>query len=567
MRNQEEAREGTMRLAWMTGLALAAMALPSNAAAQARGPAEGPPSIPGSPAHPESGARPTAGPPHNPDAPTSQAIRLNGIITVDGVLDEPEWQSVPPTAGMRQVMPDEGQPVSQRTEFRVMYDAEALYVGVLAWDDGPITTRMGRRDMGLMDSDWIGIVIDSYHDHRTGFTFDVNPGGVRRDATKQTVAGGHARDDNSWDGVWEGAAGRFEGGWSVEYRIPFSQLRFRQGEEQVWGIQFERVIGRRGEYAVSSFTPRAERGGIATFGHLEGIRDIETGDRLELLPYTVARSEHVDPGLNPYRSDVERGLSGGLDFRYRLSSNFTVNGTLNPDFGQVEVDPAVVNLGVYEVFFQEKRPFFIEGAEIFDFSRSLSGGRIFHSRRIGRAPQLRPPTPYTDIPTETTILGAAKMSGKTPAGWSLGLLTAVTAKEEARFRMEEDGRDQTMAVEPMTGYAVARARRDFRGGLSTFGFIGAGDGQPRVRLDVRRHLPPAALPPLFPAPRRRPPRGGLHRHVADRILGLVPAGQAGRPALAGGHRGGHHGAPVRDQRPGVRNPDRPAGPHRDSPVP
>jgi hypothetical protein len=411
----------------------------------------------------------SAGSADNPRAPVAYAVRRTGAIVVDGRLDEADWADAPFVDELTQVIPDEGRPASQRTEFRVLYDEEAIYVSARAWDDGPITTRLGRRDMALSDSDWIGIVLDSYHDHRTGFTFDVNPGGVRRDATKSTAPGGHEQDDNSWDGVWEGAAAVDDQGWSVEYRIPFSQLRFDQSQEQVWGIQFERVIGRRKEYSVSSFTPRSERGGIAAYGHLEGLEGLEPGDRLELLPYMVARSEHVDPGLNPYRTDSEQALSGGLDLRYRISSNFTLNASINPDFGQVEVDPAVVNLGVYETFFEEKRPFFIEGSEIFNFPRGNSGAILFHSRRVGRSPHLSPGTPYADVPGETTILGAGKVSGKTPSGWSFGLLEAVTSQEEARYQAGEGAPPQTMTVEPLTNYLVARARRDWGGGQSSMG--------------------------------------------------------------------------------------------------
>ena len=157
-------------------------------------------------------------------------------------------------------------------------------------------------------------------------------------------------------------------------------------------LALERVIGRRREYAVFSFTPKSEQGGIPAYGHLLGLRDVDPGQRLEVLPYVVARAEYVDPGSNPFRTDSEYFNSGGLDLLYRVTSDFALNATLNPDFGQVEVDPAVINLSVYETFFREKRPFFIEGSEIFDFGRNTSGGQLFYSRRIGRAPQLRAPS-------------------------------------------------------------------------------------------------------------------------------------------------------------------------------
>jgi hypothetical protein len=289
-----------------------------------------------------------------------------------------------------------------------------------------------------------------------------------RDAVKSMQPGGHETDDLSWDAVWEVATTVDDEGWTAEYRIPFSQLRFRKGEEHHWGIQLERVIGRNREYAVSSFTPKNERGGIPTFGHLEGIRGVDQGQPVELLPYAVTRSEHVNPGDNPFRTNSEQAASGGLDLLFRATSNLTLNATFNPDFGQVEVDPAVVNLGVYETFFQEKRPFFVEGSEIFQFGRGTSGGRLFYSRRIGRPPQTRPETTEADVPTETTILGAAKLSGKTAGGWSIGTLTAVTGEETARY-LTAEGVVESMVAEPRTGYFIGRVRKEMRAGLSSMG--------------------------------------------------------------------------------------------------
>ena len=389
-------------------------------------------------------------------------------MVLDGRLTEAVWGSAVPVTTFTQVDPEEGQPVSQPTEVRIVYDSDALYLGIRAWDSGSITTRLGRRDMELLDSDWFGVVIDSYHDHQTAFSFDVNPGGVKRDAVKSMQPGGQEADDLSWDGVWDVATSVDDAGWTAEYRIPFSQLRFRNREEHYWGIQLERVIGRNREYAVSAFTPKQESGGIPRFGHLEGIRDVDQGRPIELLPYIVTRSEHVDPGANPFRTESEQAVSGGLDLLYRATSNLTLNATFNPDFGQVEVDPAVVNLGVYETFFAEKRPFFIEGSEIFQFTGGTSGGRLFYTRRIGRPPQTRPATAEADVPSETTILGAAKLSGKTTGGWSIGTLAALTAEETARY-LTETGSTESLTVEPLTGYFVGRVRKEMRAGLSSVG--------------------------------------------------------------------------------------------------
>lgn len=396
---------------------------------------------------------------------TARAVRASGHIRLDARLDEQAWRDAPVHDVFWQIDPDEGKPASQRTEVRVVYDEDNLYVGVRLHDTGPITARLGRRDMDLGDSDWFGLMIDSYHDHRTAFGFDVNPAGVRRDEI-ETIN----RDDNSWDPVWEAATAVDSGGWTVEYRIPFSQLRFSRDQAQTWGIQFERIIGRRNEYSVTTFIPKRASCCVPQFGHLEGLQGLSHASRrLELLPYTVARSEHVDPFANPYRTRSEQFASAGLDALFRVASNLTLNAAFNPDFGQVEVDPAVVNLGVYETFFQEKRPFFLEGSEIFDFGLgNTSGGQLFYSRRIGRAPTLFAPTDSADRPTQTTILGAAKLSGKV-GGWSVGSLAAVTDHEESRFRYL--GRDTVMTAEPMSQYFVARARRELRGGRSLIGGV------------------------------------------------------------------------------------------------
>jgi hypothetical protein len=400
-----------------------------------------------------------------PDSlPTARAMRATGPIRLDGRLDEAAWRDAPVYDSFWQIDPEEGRPASQRTEVRVIYDDDLLYVGVRLHDTGPVTARLGRRDMPLGDSDWFGLMIDSYHDHRTAFGFDVNPAGVRRDEVKTINT-----DDNSWDPVWDVATSIDSGGWIAEYRIPFSQLRFSRAELQTWGVQFERVIGRRNEYSVSTFIPKSAACCVPRYGHLVGIQRIAAGRRLELLPYTVTRAEYLDPGPNPFRGRREYAADVGLDVLYRVASNLTLNAAINPDFGQVEVDPAVVNLGVYETFFEEKRPFFLEGSEIFDFGLgNTSGGQMFYSRRIGRAPSLFPPVSEADMPTQTTILGSAKLSGKV-RGWSVGSLAALTAREESRLRLTGPDRDTLMTAEPMAQYFVTRARRELRDGRSLVG--------------------------------------------------------------------------------------------------
>ncbi len=396
--------------------------------------------------------------------PVAMAARFEGAIRIDGRLDEAAWTTAPVVDRFTQIDPDEGAPSSQRTEVRILYDDDALYVGARLYDTGEVIGRLSRRDMALGDSDWFGVMLDSYHDHRTAFGFDVNPAGVRRDEVKVIES-----DDNSWDPVWDVSTAVDAEGWTAEYRIPFSQIRFSEADEQTWGLQLERVIGRTREYSVSTFIPKSAQGGVPGYGHLTGLEGLKPGRRLELLPYVVTRSEHVDPGENPLLKDSEQTGTAGLDLKLRISNNVTLDATFNPDFGQVEVDPAVVNLGVYETRFDEKRPFFIEGSEIFDLDTG-GGGQLFYTRRIGRPPQVRL-NPWSAPPAVTTILGAGKLTGRTASGWSLGLMEAVTAEETAVWRQPgmEQGADEEYVVEPRTNYLVGRARRDLRGGASAVG--------------------------------------------------------------------------------------------------
>ena len=338
---------------------------------------------------------------------------MTGDIQVDGRLDEAAWATATPVSDFTQVDPEEGQPVSEATEARVLFDNEAIYIGVRLHDRQPVSERLGRRDMDLLDSDWLGVVIDSYHDHRTAFFFDLNPAGVQRDAVKSMGAGGREQDDLSWDPVWEGRATKDEGGWTAEYRIPFSQLRFGREEEPTWGIQLERrhraAPGVRGPRFHTQEPSRAASPPTAIWWDSGGWS--RANDWKCFPTWSLGRSMWI-PGRILSANNSEHFASGGVDLLYRVTSDFALNATLNPDFGQVEVDPAVINLTVYETFFQEKRPFFIEGSEIFDFGRNTSGGRLFYSRRIGRKPQVRPPTSAADMPEATTILGAGEGHGK-----------------------------------------------------------------------------------------------------------------------------------------------------------
>jgi hypothetical protein len=416
--------------------------------------------------------------------PIATATRLLGAITIDGLLDDAIWQHAAPISDFLQTAPLEGQPVTERTEVRLVYDDDAIYVGARLYDRSSVTSRLARRDSGLGDSDSFVLLLDSYHDHETAYRFWTNPSGVKGDA----LLAGNRRGggDSSWDPVWDLATAVTDSGWVVEMRIPFSQLRFDRDDEQVWGIQVERNIHRNQENATFPFTPRLERAGVARYAHLNGIQEIEPGRRLELLPYAVARGEYLQldapAGVafrNPYRSGADHFAGSGLDLKYRIASNVTLDAAVNPDFGQVEVDPSVINLTAFETRFSERRPFFVEGADIFSFGEGGPTGSVgrppqmLYSRRIGRAPRGSVPSEavFSDVPNATTILGAAKITGRVGDGWSLGFLEAVTASETASY-LDVDRQTGELAVEPTTNHFVGRIRRQIRGGATRFGVIG-----------------------------------------------------------------------------------------------
>jgi hypothetical protein len=421
------------------------------------------------------------------ETPAAVAVRSTGGLQIDGVPAEPAWAAAPPITRFTQLDPDEGLPGTQRTEVRLLYDEAALYVGATLYDTEPVTTRLARRDAGP-ESDFLIVQIDSYHDHQTAYRFAVNPSGVKQDGVVSTGTGGGGFGggvDDSWDPVWEASTRVTDAGWTAEMRIPFSQLRFTADDLQTWGIQVQRWRNRNQEDAVFAFTPKLERGGVARFGHLSGLAQIEPGRRLELLPYVGMRAEYIrqDPGTqvgfsNPFRSGSDYFGRAGVDLMYGLGSNLTLNATVNPDFGQVEVDPAVINLTAFETRFEERRPFFVEGADIFQFSRGgncCSTGnppQVLYSRGVGRTPQGSVSTSavFSDVPNSTTILGAAKVTGRMGQGWSVGFLEALTGRETAEYVTAANARDETV-VEPLSNYFAGRVRRDYRSGQTQVGML------------------------------------------------------------------------------------------------
>ena len=408
------------------------------------------------------------------NAPVAIASPLTGAIALDGRLDDAGWQRAQPITGLTQVDPLEGRPSSQPVAVRIVYDDEAVYVGAMLYDTRPVTLRVARRDSDLGTSDAFGITFDSYHDHQTAFRFSVNASGVQADHVINSTGG----EDDSWNPVWDVAVAVGDSGWAAEMRIPFSQLRFRSADVQRWGLQLERIIARDQEYAVYAFTPKNERGGPARFAHLDGIQGRANANRLELTPYLVGRADYravpVNPDVtfvNPYRGPSDYGVGIGGDLKFRVSSNITLDATINPDFGQVEADPAQINLSAFETRFDERRPFFVEGSEIFGFgSRMNRQVQMVYSRRVGRAPQGDAPfeAVYADVPEAATILGAAKVTGKSAGGWSFGVMEAVTGRETVPF-VDADRVEARAVVEPLSNYFASRARRSSADGTTRAG--------------------------------------------------------------------------------------------------
>jgi hypothetical protein len=442
-------------------------------------------------AHPQAAATTqTPGSVHLGNPPEAHAARREGPIVIDGRLDEPAWAAATPITTFFQVQPLEGPPATQRTEIRILYDDQALYIGARMYDSlgrRGVRTRLARRDDQLdldnsppsqITSDKLTIILDPYHDHLTRAVFEINPSGVTGDA----LGAGGSNLDPSWDPVWQHAAHIDSLGWTAELRIPYSQLRFSRDTAQTWGLQVMRLIDRLNERDQWAFFRKKDAGGPAFFGHLSGIVVRGRARQSEFLPYALAQRE--DNGNNagsPVDAVHRTTVRAGLDVKELLTSNFTLDGTIDPDFGQVELDPAVINLSAFETYYPEKRPFFVSGAGAFDygngncmFCSNFSGLSLFYSRRIGRVPELANyvenlPTTYDEyVPASTQILGAAKITGRTRNGLTLGVLDALTNEERAAVE-DTSGRVTHLTIEPMSNYFVARAKQDLGSGATEIG--------------------------------------------------------------------------------------------------
>jgi len=426
-------------------------------------------------------AAPPAGSPATPQdgKPPVEAVRLDGSISVDGLLDEAAWAKAPAADHFHQRDPIEWASPSQRTEVRILFDDAAMYVGARMFDSAPdsIIARLTRRDVDIA-ADRFTVYVDPNRDRRSGYYFGINAGGTLFDGTLSN----DGFTDNSWDGVWVARARRTADGWVAEMRIPLSQMRFAGGASPEWGVNFVRVIQRRNETVNITHQPKNGSGYVSRFVALRGMRDMHATRAIEFLPYVTSKGEFTPTVPRDPFNDGSR-LTGdvGADLRMSLGSRLTLNASINPDFGQVEVDPAVVNLSDAETYFNEKRPFFVEGGSNFRFGNEGANSywnfnwpepQFFYSRRIGRGPQCSAPdSEFVNAPLGTTILGAAKMTGKLGKSWNIGTLHAVTDREEAK--LSGGGVRSEAPIEPLSYYGFTRALHEFKDRRYGLGFVGS----------------------------------------------------------------------------------------------
>jgi hypothetical protein len=426
---------------------------------------------------------------------TYETARISGKVPViDGLLKDAAWDDVPWGEQFTQHEPFDNKPPSQNTRFKILFDDDNVYVAIQALDSIPsaIVDRMTRRDNS--DADWVGVIFDSYDDNLTGFGFAVTASGVKFDL----MITNDGQDDETWDALWIGKANIDSEGWTAEFRIPLSQLRFARKEEMTWGMNIFRYVYRKQELSLWQPIARNAPGFVSFFGDLKGLKGIHPRKDIEILPYVVGKTEQneVEAG-DPFSRKSRNTGSVGVDGKIAVTNDMTLNFTINPDFGQVEADPSVVNLTAFESYFSEKRPFFIEGKNIFNYR--LTGGddegtlnMLFYSRRIGRPPHHYPDLgdqEYADVPVNTHILGSFKLSGKTRNGLSVGIQESIAKRERADI--DKAGARSKMDVEPMTNYVVARVQKDYNKGISSLGGMITATNR-TIREDQLNYLPTSA---------------------------------------------------------------------------
>lgn len=405
------------------------------------------------------------------------ATRTSSPPLVDGSLNDEAWFSGEWSGSFWQYSPVEGGPASQETDFMLLYDDDNIYIAIRCHDTAPdsIVSLMNRRDYG--DGDNVSVIIDSYFDQRTAFGFTLTSAGVKNDFIWTDDGMNH---DSSWDPIWYAKTMINDRGWVAEIRIPLTELRFSDKKEQTWGFEIYRYIYRLNETLLWQPMARNASGRVHTAGLLTGLTDISPRPVFDITPYGVAKYQSYEgESGNPWYKGRDLKGNLGLDAKIGVTSNMTLSLSVNPDFGQVEADPSVVNLSAFETYYTEKRPFFVEGKNITDYNLGIGSGtqgndNMFYSRRIGRSPGLRH-TPaegeFAFTPSFTPIIGSAKLTGKSSDGLSIGMIEAVTARVNTRIRDPINNRTYLRTAEPLTNYTVGRVQKDFRGGETIIGGI------------------------------------------------------------------------------------------------
>lgn len=403
------------------------------------------------------------------------ATRITDPPVINGELDDEAWEQGEWGDDFRQYEPYEEAPVKQKTEFKLLYDNHSIYVAVKAYDTAPdsIVSRMTRRDD--TDGDEIIVAFDSYFDQRTAFGFGVSAAGVKGDLI-WTDDG--MNEDETFDPIWYVKTAIYDWGWAAEMRIPLTQLRFSASENQVWGFEVIRELYRHNETDFWQPVARNASGLVHNFGLLHGLSNIEPRTLFDLTPYGVTKLETYEGEEgNPWYDGSDIKANAGLDAKIGVTNNMILSLSLNPDFGQVEADPSEVNLTAFETYFREKRPFFIEGKNITSYNLGIGDGgegndNLFYSRRIGRRPSLSHDAEEGEFawtPQFTPIIGAAKLTGKSAGGLSVGVIEAVTSHVNTRIRNELTGETSYLTAEPLTNFAIGRVQQDFNAGNTIIG--------------------------------------------------------------------------------------------------
>jgi hypothetical protein len=410
------------------------------------------------------------------------ATRVERPPVITGLVDDELWEQSPVHELLYQYEPDDGEPATERTELRVLYDDNALYISFICFDAEPekIVRRLTRRDRRV-PSDYVQIAIDSQNDRTSAFLFEVNAAGVKRDYLM--LDDGDA-EDYTWDGIWDATVAMRNDGWSVELKIPYQTLRFPEANEQIWGFNASRKIDRKNEFILWEHIPQSSRATVSRFGYLRGLFNLNPPRSLLVLPYTLAGATRWPTNQIPQpvnRLDPEFNV--GLDLQYGITNNTTLNLTVNPDFGQVELDEVILNLSAFETFYQERRPFFVEGSSVFRTVGPMGDGllrtHMFYSRRIGSQPSGYHSLPDSidaetwhmkSNPSATPILGAVKLTSQSGNGLSGGFINATSGRTHKVLRHPDRG-DVRLETETLSNYSVGRVRYDLAGPGSYIGGI------------------------------------------------------------------------------------------------